>query len=264
MRLDLYLVENGLCDTRSRARQLIDAGTVLINQKTAQKAGYEVKEGDAVELTEAIPYVSRGGLKLEKALEVFHLAVEGACCLDAGASTGGFTDCLLQRGAAKVYAVDVGSHQLREALLAHPKVKAYENTDIRLFQPDDPELLFDLICADLSFISLTKVLEPLGRLLKEGAPMVLLVKPQFEAGKEALGKGGVVKDIRQHQKVIERVLEEALKVGLSGEELTFSPVTGQKGNREYLLLLRKTNDETHQVITALKIQQVTQEAFAAL
>jgi len=240
MRLDSYLFENGLTESREKARALIMEGKVNIDGRQAAKPGMEVKEGAAVVLAgDPIPFVSRGGLKLQKALEVFQLELSGAVAADIGASTGGFTDCMLQHGASRVYALDVGYGQLDWRLRTDPRVVVMERTNARFMEPGwfDPKPGFASI--DVSFISLRLILAPLYACLSDGAFAVALIKPQFEAGRAQIGKHGVVRDESVHEAVCRQVLGFAAGFGFAARELSFSPVTGPKGNIEFLALLQK-------------------------
>ncbi|MDP4133310.1 MAG: TlyA family RNA methyltransferase [Bacillota bacterium] len=234
MRLDAYMVENGLASGRDRAKELIKNGMVTVNGKPAQKPSIEV-DGTVV-LNGAQEYVGRGAQKLKKALEVFPVSPEGKICLDVGASTGGFTDCMLKNGAKTVYAVDVGSGQLDAGLASNPKVINMEKTDIRNAKLPQKPTFFSV---DVSFISLTLVLKPVYELLAEGSEGVCLIKPQFEAGRENVGKKGVVKDKDTHIKVIKKIELFAKECGFSVLGLDFSPIKGQNGNIEYLMCLKK-------------------------
>lgn len=239
-RLDVYIVEKGLLPSREKARAVIMAGDVYVNEQKADKAGQLVSEEDRVEVrTDSLRYVSRGGLKLEKAMAVFPVTLEGKICMDIGASTGGFTDCMLQNGALRVYSVDVGYGQLAWSLRTDDRVVNLERTNIRyVTEKEVPEPL-DFFSVDVSFISLSLVL-PVGfSLLKDGGEAVCLIKPQFEAGREKVGKGGVVRDKETHREVIFRVLDTVRSLGFSVRGLDFSPVKGPKGNIEYLLYIRK-------------------------
>jgi len=222
------------------------AGQVYVNNQKADKAGFEVTETDVIEIRgNTLKYVSRGGLKLEKAMASFDLGLDGLICCDFGASTGGFTDCMLQNGAQKVYAVDVGYGQLAWSLRNDPRVVNLERTNIRYLtrqQIPDP---IDFISVDVSFISLTLILPVAQMLLKEGCKVVCLVKPQFEAGKGKVGKKGVVREPEIHREVIEKVVSFALEHGFSVLGLDFSPVKGPEGNIEYLLLLQKGSGENY-------------------
>ena len=239
-RLDKLLVDRGLASSRERARALILAGQVVVGEHALDKAGVKVASDVPLRLKgEELPFVSRGGVKLAHALDAFAVAVTGRTAIDVGASTGGFTDCLLQRGAAKVFAVDVGYGQLAWKLREDPRVVSMERTNIRQLTlewlADHP----DLAVIDASFISLDKVLPPTLALLPAGGEVVALIKPQFEVGKGQVGKGGIVRDPDQHAAVIERVRAEAEALGCTVCGLTDSPLLGQKGNREFLIHLRK-------------------------
>jgi len=239
-RLDKLLVERGLAASRERARALILAGQVVVGEHTVDKAGTQVSVDAAIRLKgKDIPYVSRGGLKLEKALSAFDLDVRDRTVLDVGASTGGFTDCLLQHGAARVFAVDVGYGQLAWPLRENPKVVNLERTNIRQLQPDALDAVPDLAVIDASFISLDKVLPPTLNLLSTGADVVALIKPQFEVGRGQVGKGGVVRDPDLHQQVIDRIRRLALELDCTVLDLVESPLLGPKGNREFLIHLRR-------------------------
>ena len=241
-RLDVLLVERGLASSREKAKALIMAGIVYVNQNKEDKAGasFDPEETQIEVKGAAIPYVSRGGLKLEKALQVFPIDLSGRVCMDIGASTGGFTDCMLQNGASKVYAIDVGYGQLDWKLRNDPRVVCMEKTNIRYVKPEDIDDKIEFASVDVSFISLSKVLPPLRDLLKEDAEVVCLIKPQFEAGREKVGKKGVVRDKSVHVEVIENVSCFALTSGFEILGLDFSPVKGPEGNIEYLIHLRKT------------------------
>jgi 23S rRNA (cytidine1920-2'-O)/16S rRNA (cytidine1409-2'-O)-methyltransferase len=239
-RLDKLLVERGLAASRERARALILAGQVVVGEHTVDKAGTQVSVDAAIRLKgKDIPYVSRGGLKLEKALSAFDLDVRDRTVLDVGASTGGFTDCLLQHGAARVFAVDVGYGQLAWPLRENPKVVNLERTNIRQLQPDALDAVPDLAVIDASFISLDKVLPPTLNLLSTGADVVALIKPQFEVGRGQVGKGGVVRDPDLHQQVIDRIRRLAPELDCTVLDLVESPLLGPKGNREFLIHLRR-------------------------
>jgi 23S rRNA (cytidine1920-2'-O)/16S rRNA (cytidine1409-2'-O)-methyltransferase len=235
-RLDKLLVERGLVQSRERARSLILAGRVLVGDQVVDKAGAPVDPGQEIRLKgEDIPYVSRGGLKLEKALDTFEVQPAGRIAIDVGASTGGFTDCLLQRGAARVYAVDVGYGQLAWKLRQDPRVVNLERTNIRYLQPEQLTERPSLAVIDASFISLDKVLPATLSLLADDGEIIALVKPQFEVGRGQVGKGGVVRDPGQHAAVLQRVRDMATELGCLVLGVTDSPVLGPKGNREFLL-----------------------------
>lgn len=234
-RLDVLLVERGLAESRQRAQAVIMSGQVYVREQKVDKAGTQVEENVPIEVRgQALAYVSRGGLKLEKAMQLWPIALNGAVCADIGASTGGFTDCMLQNGAQKVYAVDVGYNQLDYRLRTHPQVVCMERTNARyLTQEQIPDLL-DFFSVDVSFISLNLILPALRPLMKETGEGVCLVKPQFEAGKEKVGKKGVVRDPEVHLEVLEHFLEHAAHAGFFVKDITFSPIRGPEGNIEYL------------------------------
>ena len=239
-RLDVLLVRRGLAPSREKAKAMIMAGTVYVENQKEDKAGASFSDTVKIEVHgNALPYVSRGGLKLEKALRVFGLDLTGMICMDIGASTGGFTDCMLQNGAAKVYAVDVGYGQFAWKLRQDPRVVCMEKTNIRYVTPEDLADKLDFASADVSFISLTKVLGPAHALLREGGRMVCLIKPQFEAGREKVGKKGVVRDPAVHLEVVERVCVFAAENGFLLLALDYSPIQGPEGNIEYLVCLEK-------------------------
>jgi 23S rRNA (cytidine1920-2'-O)/16S rRNA (cytidine1409-2'-O)-methyltransferase len=241
IRLDQALVERGLCDSRERAKRLILAGQVRVNAQTARKPSDSVKPGDELTLDAPEKFVSRGGHKLEHALEQFQLDVIGLTALDLGASTGGFTDCLLQRGAEKVYAVDVGQGQLAWKLRSDKRVVVMEKTNARHLLPGQFPALADLAVIDCSFISLKKILPPAVPLLQAAGKIVALIKPQFEAGKAEADKGrGVITDDAVHQRVI-RELQEfvATQAGLCWRAVVQSPLLGPAGNKEFLVLIEK-------------------------
>ena len=243
-RLDVELVDRGLVQSRERAKVVIMEGLVYVNGQKSDKAGTPVKEDDRFEVRgETLRYVSRGGKKLEKAMQVFPVVLEGCTCMDIGASTGGFTDCMLQNGAVKVYAVDVGYGQLAWSLRTDERVVNLERTNIRYITEEQVPQPVDFISVDVSFISLTLVLPVAHRLLKDGAQMVCLVKPQFEAGKDKVGKKGVVRDPQIHREVIRKVIDCAAELGFWVRGLDFSPIKGPEGNIEYLLFLQKPQQE---------------------
>jgi len=242
-RLDLRLVQLGLVTGRDKAKAVIMAGTVYVNGQKADKAGFEVSEEDKIELRgETLRYVSRGGLKLEKAMESFPITIDGTVCMDIGASTGGFTDCMLQNGAKKVYAIDVGYGQLAWKLRTDDRVINLERTNFRHVTNEQVPDPVDFASVDVSFISLTLILPPALPLLAEGGQMVCLIKPQFEAGKGLVGKKGVVKDPQIHKDVIVKVIDFAHQNGFSVLGLTYSPVKGPEGNIEYLMHLQKSGE----------------------
>ncbi len=238
-RLDLLLLARGLAPSRERARALILAGQVRVNGMTADKAGTLVAEEAGVELVKPDhPYVGRGGLKLAHALDAFAIAVEGREALDIGASTGGFTDVLLRRGARRVVALDVGHGQLDWGLRNDPRVVVIEGLNARHLEPSHLPALVDLVAVDVSFISLTQVLPRVPPVLAAGADVVALVKPQFEAGRDEVGRKGIVRDPAVHERVIAKVTSAASEVGLARVALAPSPITGAEGNVEFLLHLR--------------------------
>ena len=242
MRLDLLLVERGLEESRQRAQAVIMSGVVYVDGRKADKPGMAVPAAAMVEVRgDKLPYVSRGGLKLEKAMAAFPVHLEGAVCADIGASTGGFTDCMLQNGAAKVYAVDVGRGQLAWKLRSDPRVVCLERTNARYLSREQVPEELAFASVDVSFISLKLILPPLAALLAEGGQAVSLVKPQFEAGREKVGKKGVVRDPAVHVEVIEKITGFALDNGFSVLGLDFSPVKGPEGNIEYLTRLERSD-----------------------
>ena len=267
-RLDKYLTDLGYFETKSKAAAAILAGHVKINDEYITKAGFQInpsKEYDIV--VKSMPYVSRGGFKLKKALETFDVRVEDRICFDAGASTGGFTDCLLQNGAKFVYAVDVGYGQIDWKIRSDNRVKVIERTNLKICEFDDiyaqTEPVADLLVSDLSFISLTKVLNNLKTLLNpEFHEMILLIKPQFEAGKENVEKGGVVRNKKVHYEVIENVINYAESLDYSIKDLTYSSIKGPSGNIEYLLWIT-TEDIASRYDTA-NITQTVESAFQNL
>ena len=243
-RLDVALVERGLILSREKAKVVIMEGLVYVNGQKSDKAGAQVKDDDTIEIRgETLRYVSRGGKKLEKAMQVFPISLEGCTCIDIGASTGGFTDCMLQNGAKKVYSVDVGYGQLAWSLRTDERVVNLERTNIRYVTEEQIPDLIDFISVDVSFISLTLVLPVAWKLLKDQACMVCLVKPQFEAGKEKVGKKGVAREPQIHKEVIRKVADCAVGLGFAVKGLDYSPIKGPEGNIEYLLFLQKTDSE---------------------
>lgn len=234
-RIDLRLVEEGMCASREQAQRTLMAGAVWVNGKRIEKVSQLVEEKAQITLTNTTDqYVSRGGYKLEKAIAEFGLNITGRICLDAGASTGGFTDCLLQAGAAHVYAIDVGYGQLAWKIRQDKRVTVWERQNIRYFSKDLLERLPSLITADLSFISLKLVLEKFRELIEPEGELVTLIKPQFEAGREKVGKKGVVRDQTVHLEVLSRLAENAPQKGWHLVDLTYSPIRGPEGNIEYL------------------------------
>ncbi len=241
-RLDILLLENKLADSREKAKAIIMSGNVFVNGQREDKAGSLFDPSKiTIEIRgNTLPYVSRGGLKLEKAVREFGISLKDSICMDVGASTGGFTDCMLQRGAKLVFAVDVGHGQLDWSLRQNEKVICMEKTNIRYLTREDIKQELDFASIDVSFISLTKVLLPVKNMLKENAYAVSLIKPQFEAGREKVGKKGVVRDARVHEEVIDKVIRYACSIGFSVLNICYSPIKGPEGNIEYLLYLKNT------------------------
>ena len=263
-RLDILLVEKGLAGSRERAKRMIMAGEVLVDGQKVDKAGTTVKrEAEIRLLGNDIPYVSRGGLKLAKAMETFGLSLGGKTAADIGASTGGFTDCMLQNGAVKVYAIDVGYGQLAWKLRTDERVVNMERTNIRNVTVEMLEGPIDFASIDVAFISLAKVLPVAYELLKDEGEIAALIKPQFEAGKEKVGKKGVVRDPAVHLEVVENIVAFSRELGFAGRGLTFSPVKGPEGNIEYLVWLCKGRAEGNEIEASLA-GEVVREAHAAL
>lgn len=243
-RLDVAVFERGLAESRERAQAYIMAGDVYLNGTKAAKAGQQVKPDDVIEVrTKSLPYVSRGGLKLEKAMQSFPIDLAGKICMDVGASTGGFTDCMLQNGAVKVYSIDVGYGQLAWKLRSDERVVNLERTNFRYVTREQVPDAVDFSSVDVSFISLSLILPVLRELLTAEGEAVCLIKPQFEAGKDKVGKNGVVRDRKVHAEVIEKVERLALENQFDILGIDFSPVKGPKGNIEYLIYLKKTAGE---------------------
>lgn len=264
-RLDSLLVELDLCSSRQQAQRLIQAGEVKVNQQIIDKPGTEIETSAQIEIKQRSPYVSRGGEKLARALQDFAISIEGRICLDGGISTGGFTDCLLQAGAKKVYGIDVGYGQVDWRLRNDPRVVLRERTNLRYLQPDelykDSEPA-DLAVVDVSFISLTKILPALWQLLTSSRSAVLLVKPQFEVGRSRVGKKGVVRDWQAQADAIFQVLQAAQQLGWKYRGLTWSPLLGPAGNIEYLLWLEMQDQIPTPDLEAIK--QITQAAATHL
>jgi len=235
-RLDITLVENGLARSRTQAAELVRAGNVVVDGALAGKPSLLVESSANIEVREQLPFVGRGGLKLAHALKFFSINVAGLTAVDIGASTGGFTDCLLQNGAKKVYAIDVGHSQLVPELRADPRVVSMESTDIRTAKL--PELV-DIAVVDVSFISVTNIFSSIHALLKDSGQAIVLIKPQFEVGKGKLGKGGVVKDEDARLAAVDSVITKAQASGFACVSLTESPILGGEGNKEYLAVLKK-------------------------
>ena len=252
-RLDVLLVEKGLAPSREKAKAIIMAGIVYVDGNKEDKAGTTFPVNAVIEIKgKTLPYVSRGGLKLEKAMQKFPITLSGKVCMDVGSSTGGFTDCMLQNGATKVYAIDVGHGQLAWKLRNDERVVCMEKTNIRYVVPEDIDELAAFSSIDVSFISLTKVLLPVKNLLTEDGQVVCLIKPQFEAGREKVGKKGVVRARAVHEEVIRMVMDYASSIDFYPLALDFSPVKGPEGNIEYLLFLSK-NKQDQEIVDASSI-----------
>ena len=242
-RLDMMLVERALAPSREKAKAYIMAGQVYVDGQKEDKAGSMFADTVKVEVRgNTLPYVSRGGLKLEKAMNEFDVSLSGKVCMDVGASTGGFTDCMLQNGGVKVYSIDVGYGQLDWKLRNDPRVICMEKTNIRYVVPEDIQERPAFSSIDVSFISLTKVLLPVRNLLTEDGEIVCLIKPQFEAGREKVGKKGVVRDKKVHEEVILKIIDFAFEIGLNVIGIDFSPIKGPEGNIEYLIMLDRKNE----------------------
>ncbi len=264
IRLDSAVFELGISESREKAKALIMAGQIYVNGMKAIKPGVTVNVSDKIELKgNTLPYVSRGGLKLEKAMQVFPISLENKICMDIGASTGGFTDCMLQNGAAKVYSIDVGYGQLAWKLRSDARVVNLERTNFRYVTSEQIPEKVDFASIDVSFISLKLIFPALMPLLKADGECVCLVKPQFEAGKEKVGKKGVVRDKSTHAEVIESVIGYAYDNGFSVLNLNFSPVKGPEGNIEYLLYIKKT-DKAVCAVASEKIQETVDESHRTL
>lgn len=262
-RLDVLLVKRGMAVSREKARTMIMEGNVFVSGQREDKAGTQVQEDAAIEIKgNTLAYVSRGGLKLEKAMSHFGLNLQGRVCMDVGASTGGFTDCMLQNGAVKVYAIDVGYGQLAWSLRQDPRVVCMEKTNIRYVTFKDIGEEVDFSSIDVSFISLTKVLGPVQALLKKNGQIVCLIKPQFEAGREKVGKKGVVREPETHLEVIGKVIEYARGLGFSVLNLEFSPIKGPEGNIEYLLFLQ--NDGLGGCADGISPENTVEQAHSTL
>ena len=244
-RLDVLLVRHGLAQSREKAKAIIMSGSVLVNGQREDKAGMTFDDKAQIEVKgHVMKYVSRGGYKLEKAMEQWNFSLEDKVCMDVGASTGGFTDCMLQNGAVKVFSVDVGRGQLDWKLRNDERVICMEKTNMRYVKPEDIGELVDFISIDVSFISLTKILPPVKACLKEDGQVVCLIKPQFEAGREKVGKKGVVRDRAVHEDVIKQIMDFASALGFSLLHLDYSPIKGPEGNIEYLLHLLNRPEES--------------------
>ena len=242
-RLDVLLVKRNLAESREKAKAIIMSGNVFVEGQREDKAGTTFSDEVQIEIKgHTLPYVSRGGLKLEKAIANFDVELEGKTCTDVGSSTGGFTDCMLQNGAKKVFAIDVGRGQLAWKLRQDERVVCMEKTNIRYLTPEDLGEEIDFSSIDVSFISLTKVLLPIRNYLKEDGQIVALIKPQFEAGREKVGKKGVVREKSTHHEVIDMIVSYAVSIGFKVLAIDFSPIKGPEGNIEYLLHIQKTEE----------------------
>lgn len=264
IRLDAFLVNKGLVQSRERAKALIMAGQVYIDNQKCDKAGLMVdEEKDTAEIRgEQLKYVSRGGLKLEKAMKEFPISLTGKVAMDIGASTGGFTDCMLQNGAKKVFAIDVGYGQFAWKLRQNPNVVNMERTNIRYVTPEQIGELVDFASIDVSFISLKLVLPVAKKLTSENGEIVALIKPQFEAGREQVGKKGVVRDIKVHYEVIKNTIDFAKEIELFPAGLSYSPIKGPEGNIEYLAYFKKSEPEN--IVTDQMIHEVVDKSHESL
>ena len=264
-RLDVLLVKRNLAESREKAKAIIMSGNVFVEGQREDKAGSTFSEEVHIEVKGSkLPYVSRGGLKLEKAIANFDVELQDKVCTDVGSSTGGFTDCMLQNGARKVFAIDVGTNQLAWKLRQDERVVCMEKTNIRYVTPEDLGEAIDFSSIDVSFISLTKVLLPIRNYLKENGQIVALIKPQFEAGREKVGKKGVVREKSTHYEVIEMVLSYAVSIGFQVLDLDFSPIKGPEGNIEYLAHLQKVEEAGTLADVAIDWKQVVENAFETL
>ena len=264
-RLDVLLVERGLATSREKAKAMIMAGEVLVDNEREDKAGAMFPEEVEIVLKgKPLPYVSRGGLKLEKAMKNFDLTLDGKVCMDVGASTGGFTDCMLQNGAVKVYAVDVGHGQLDWKLRNDPRVVCMEKTNIRYVTPEEIPDRIQFVSIDVSFISLTKVLGPVQALMEPEGQVVCVIKPQFEAGREKVGKKGVVRERSVHLEVIRMVAAFAGSIGFEALHLEFSPIKGPEGNIEYLLHLRNDAGGNVYENSSIDAEEIVNQAHETL
>lgn len=263
-RLDVLLVSRGLAESREKAKAIIMSGIVFVDGEREDKAGQSFDVEVPIEIRgNTLKYVSRGGLKLEKAMANFDVTIQDKICMDVGSSTGGFTDCMLQNGATKVYAVDVGHGQLAWKLREDSRVVVMEKTNIRYVTPNDIADILDFASIDVSFISLTKVLGPVKNLLSEEGQIVCLIKPQFEAGREKVGKKGVVRDKNVHLEVIQLVINFAISIGFEVLNLEFSPVKGPEGNIEYLLHLQN-HAEGNYTNVSVDIWEIVEKAHQIL
>ena len=261
-RLGVLLVKRGLAESREKAKAIIMTGNVFVEEQREDKAGSTFAEDAQIRIKGTpMKYVSRGGYKLEKAMELWHVPLQDKLCMDVGSSTGGFTDCMLQNGAVKVYAIDVGTNQLAWKLRQDERVVSMEKTNIRYVTPEDIADPIDFSSIDVAFISLTKVLIPVWNLLKNGGRVVCLVKPQFEAGREKVGKKGVVRDKKVHEEVVCHIMTYALSMGFEILGLSYSPIKGPEGNIEYLLYIEKPQDAQALTEIAEEADQKAEEQF---
>lgn len=261
-RLDVLLVEQGLADSREKAKAIIMSGIVYVDNNKEDKAGTTFEETARIEVRgNTLKYVSRGGLKLEKVMNNFGVTLEGKVCMDVGASTGGFTDCMLQNGAVKVYSVDVGHGQLAWKLRNDERVVCMEKTNIRYVTPDDIDDVIEFASIDVSFISLTKVLPAVRELMTPGGEIVCLIKPQFEAGREKVGKKGVVRELSTHIEVVQMIVDYARANGFRTLHLSYSPIKGPEGNIEYLLHITKDESRENE---EFDIRALVEESHSAL
>ena len=264
-RLDVVLVEKGFFHSREKAKGSIMAGTVFVDGHRCDKAGLKVSDEALIEIKgKTLPFVSRGGLKLSKAIEEFGIELKNKTCMDIGSSTGGFTDCMLQKGADKVYSVDVGYGQLDYKLRKDPRVVVMERTNIRQVTLEDIEGKVDFISIDVSFISLKLVLPVAKKLLKDNGSIVALIKPQFEAGREKVGKNGVIRDPKVHKEVVRSVLDFIQREEIGITHLSYSPIKGPKGNMEFLAYLRNQNLPWEDNVLDDKVHQVVETAHEHL
>ncbi len=253
-RLDIVLVDRGFAPSREKAKTMIMEGLVFVKGNREDKPGTKIDTDAAIEIHgQTLQYVSRGGLKLEKAMKHFDISLDGKVCMDIGASTGGFTDCMLQNGASKVFSVDVGYGQFAWKLRQDPRVVCMEKTNIRYVTLEDIGQPLDFASVDVSFISLTKVLGPAKALLKEDAQMVCLIKPQFEAGREKVGKKGVVRDPKVHEEVVNTIVDFVREIGFYVLGLEFSPIKGPEGNIEYLIYISTQEKEGNTIDVAATV-----------
>lgn len=265
-RLDILLVKKGLASSREKAKAIIMSGNVFVDGQREDKAGaaFDAQKAVVEIKGNTLPFVSRGGLKLDKAVKEFGVILKEKICMDVGSSTGGFTDCMLQNGARKVYAVDVGHGQLDWKLRQDERVICMEKTNIRYVVPEDIDDKIEFASIDVSFISLTKVLLPVKNLLTETGEVVCLIKPQFEAGREKVGKKGVVRDKAVHNEVICTVISNAKSIGFEILQLDYSPIKGPEGNIEYLLYMQKNGDKAIERELTLDITTIVEKAHAQL